>query len=100
MNYWKLVGVLGVTLMIAFTAGCDAQTENDAPAVPSPVSGPAEVLPMPDGFSNVATRCDGHGNRIYTIYRTWATGAYPVYGAVAVGPDTDGACKKEIGMLP
>lgn len=90
----KLAAILAVTALLL--GGClDAETSNDAPAVPSPVTGPAEVLPMPDGFSNVATRCDGHGNRIYTVYRTWATGAYPAYGAVAVGPDTDGACKVE-----
>lgn len=82
----KISIAITVTGLLLLTA-CDAQTNNDAPAVPSPVTGPAEVIPMPDGFSNVATRCDGHGFRIYTVYRTWATGAYPAYGAVAVAAD-------------
>jgi hypothetical protein len=28
---------------------------------------PADLVRMPDGFSNAATKCD-HGNRIYTAY--------------------------------
>jgi hypothetical protein len=26
----------------------------------------AEVLAMPDAFRNVATKCDGHGHRVYS----------------------------------
>lgn len=55
-----LVGVLGLT-------GCSAATEewNDAP-IEKKHDGPAEVFSMPDGFANVASKCDGHGHRIYT----------------------------------
>lgn len=84
----KCLSIIIAVLSLGLLSGCDdAQNTNDAPAVPSPVTGPAEVLAMPDGFSNVATKCDGHGHRIYTVYRTWATGAYPAYGAVAVIDD-------------
>ena len=40
----------------------------------------ADVISMPDGFSNVASKCD-HGNRVYTIYH-----ATQAYGSVAVVP--------------
>ena len=36
---------------------------------------------MPDGFSNVATKCD-HGNRIYVIFKSDSS-----YGSVAVVPN-------------
>lgn len=40
--------------------------------------GPAEVINMPDGFSNVATKCD-HGNRVYVVFHSNSA-----YGSVAV----------------
>ena len=46
----------------------------------------ADVIEMPDGFSNLATKCD-HGNRIYVVYKGDNT-----YGAVtAVAQDP--SCK-------
>lgn len=44
-------------------------------------SGPADVLTFPDGFSNVAAKCDGP-NRVYVIFH-----ADSAYGAVAVVPN-------------
>lgn len=41
-------------------------------------SAPADVIEMPDGFSNVATKCD-HGNRVYVIFKSDSP-----YGALAV----------------
>lgn len=48
-------------------AGCSSFTEpfNDAP-ISEKDDSPAEVYSMPDGFANVASKCDRHGNRIYT----------------------------------
>lgn len=47
----------------------DRGTENSAPA---------DTISMPDGFGNVATKCD-HGNRVYVLFH----GDSP-YGSVAV----------------
>lgn len=50
-------------------------------------SSPADVIEMPDGFSNAATKCD-HGNRLYVIFK-----ADSPYGALAVVPK-DSTCPK------
>jgi hypothetical protein len=42
---------------------------------------PADTITFPDGFSNVATKCD-HGNRVYVLFK----GDNP-YGSIAVVPD-------------
>lgn len=49
-------------------------------------SGPADTITMPDGFSNVAAKCDGP-NRIYVVFH----GDNP-YGDIAVVPN-DPRCK-------
>jgi hypothetical protein len=78
--------VLGVTgLLVAatlFLTGCGKALEpyNDAP-VKSQNKTPADVLNMPDGFSNVATKCD-HGNRVYVAFH-----GDKAYGAIAVVPN-------------
>lgn len=76
------VGVAAVTTLSLGLAGCAKFTE---PFKDGPRSGvvnktPADLIEMPDGFSNTATKCD-HGNRIYVIYH----GDHP-YGTVAVVP--------------
>jgi len=45
---------------------------------------PADTLTFPDGFSNVATKCD-NGNRIYVAFKGDAA-----YGAIAVVPNAKG----------
>lgn len=65
------------------------QGGNDAPVVDGNESGdqtPAEILAMPDGFSNIATKCDPHGNRVYVIYHSDSP-----YGSIAVVPQ-DKSC--------
>lgn len=42
---------------------------------------PADTITFPDGFSNMATKCD-HGNRVYSAFH----GDSP-YGAIAVVPN-------------
>jgi len=70
-----------VTLVLAIAACSDKAQEpfKDAPRSGQNNDDPAEVLNMPDGFSNLATKCDGHGNRVYVVYH----GNHP-YGTVAV----------------
>ena len=45
---------------------------------------PADLVTFPDGFNNVATKCD-HGNRVYVTYHNDAP-----YGSVAVVPNAKG----------
>lgn len=71
------------TLAFAITllAGCDKAAEpfKDAPRSGTN-SAPAKVIEMPDGFSNLATKCDD-GNRIYVVFHGDNT-----YGSVSVVP--------------
>lgn len=79
--------LVGTALAITLT-GCGKFVEpyNDA-NVSGQNTGAAEVVNMPDGFSNVATKCD-HGNRIYVAYH-----GDSAYAAVAVVPN-DPTCSK------
>jgi len=54
-------------LLLGALTGCSSFTEpfNDAP-IENKDDGPAEVYSMPDGFANFASKCDRHGNRVYT----------------------------------
>lgn len=49
---------------------------------------PADTVNFPDGFSNVATKCD-NGNRVYVLYH-----GNEAYGAVSVVPN-DPTCKSQ-----
>lgn len=54
----------------AYVAGCSnkaTQFWNDAPRTGVVNQQPADIISMPDGFNNVATKCD-HGNRIYVSF--------------------------------
>lgn len=79
----KRVGIAAAiaALSVAALTGCGKFVEpyNDAP-VGSQNKAPADVVNMPDGFSNVATKCD-HGNRVYVIYH-----GDEAYGSLAVMP--------------
>lgn len=47
--------------------GCGEDARQDATKAGQTVDrGPAEVLAMPDAFRNVASKCDGHGHRVYS----------------------------------
>ncbi len=63
------VGILASALV---AGGCssynDKRGKGDAPVASSDDS-PAQVINFPDGFANVATKCDGHGHRIYVNTR-------------------------------
>ncbi|QKG23278.1 hypothetical protein [Actinomadura verrucosospora] len=61
---------LAATLLASLTACGDKVTEpfKDAPRSSTTNREAADVIEMPDGFSNMATKCD-HGNRIYVAYK-------------------------------
>lgn len=68
-----------VVLIIGLGACSDKATEPFKDAPRGDVNGePADVLRMPDGFSNVATKCDGP-NRVYVVFHGDSS-----YGSVAV----------------
>lgn len=54
-------------VVVLFATGCSSITEsfNDAP-ISRKDDSPAEVYSMPDGYANFASKCDSHGNRVYT----------------------------------
>ncbi|TDD95823.1 hypothetical protein [Actinomadura rubrisoli] len=64
------------------TAGCSKYMEpfKDAPRSGVDNGAPADLIRMPDGFSNAATKCD-HGNRVYVAYH-----GDSAYAAIAVVP--------------
>lgn len=67
-------------------AGCDLGSKMTEPFADAPRGatnkGPADVMTMPDGFSNVAAKCDGT-NRVYVIFKQDYT-----YGSIAVAPNS------------
>lgn len=80
-----MMRVLAVATLAALTlTGCGSSklTEpfQDAPRGETN-NGSADVMTFPDGFSNVATKCDGP-NRVYVLFKGDA-----VYGSVAVAPN-------------
>lgn len=78
-----------VGLAVAGTASCSAfgdkanEPFSDAPRTGIVNREPADVIEMPDGFSNLATKCD-HGNRIYVAYH--GNSSYATVGVVAKDP--------------
>ena len=62
-----LLAALVLTALLV--SGCgdsynDSRGRGDAP-VGRTDDTPAEVLNFPDGYKNIATKCDGHGHRVY-----------------------------------
>lgn len=84
----KFVGIAGVALAsILLLSSYEKVTEQFQDAnVNSRNTAPADIVTMPDGFSNVATKCD-HGNRLYVAFHGDGS-----YAAVAVVP-ADPTCK-------
>lgn len=76
-----------VGAMLVGTVGCGAKAREpfkDAPTTGSRNTAPATVIEMPDGFNNLATKCD-NGNRVYVTFH----GDSP-YGSVSVVKDAEG----------
>jgi hypothetical protein len=83
MRTTRALAAAGIAVLALTLTGCmDKATEpfKDAPRA-GMNNQPADVVTMPDGFNNVASKCDGP-NRVYTTYH----GNSP-YGAVAVVPN-------------
>lgn len=83
-------GLAALTIAVTTVAlsGCTGKVSEpfkDAPRGATN-SGPADTITMPDGFSNVAAKCDGT-NRVYVVFH----GDNP-YGDIAVVAN-DPRCK-------
>ena len=78
------IAAIGIAATVAALTGCSQKSLE--PYRDAPVSGhqsaPAEVIEMPDGFSNIADKCDGHGHRVYVVFHSDGS-----YGSVAVMAD-------------
>jgi hypothetical protein len=59
----KLVAVLALFALAA--AGCTQKERVNAHQSTNVDRRPAEVYAMPNFFNNVASKCDGHGHRIF-----------------------------------
>jgi hypothetical protein len=60
---------LTATACLGDTADKLAEPFRDAPRSGVADYGPMDVIGNADGFSNVGTKCDGYGNRIYVLYK-------------------------------
>lgn len=70
MRKWFFV--IGICFIgLAFLPGCSEKTQEpfrDAPTAQERNTSPAIVIEMPDGFSNVAGKCDGP-NYLYVAFK-------------------------------
>src|SRR5882672_1167468 len=76
------IALVGVFALSACGIGKAVEPFNDAP-IGTQNKGSADGVNMPDGFSNVTTKCD-HGNRIYVAYH--GNNAYAAIAVVAGDP--------------
>lgn len=78
-----IAAVLTAAALLLLTGCNDKFSEpfKDAPRSGRDNGSPADLIRMPDGFSNASTKCD-HGNRLYIAYH----GDSP-YAAIAVVAD-------------
>lgn len=84
----KLLLIVLLSVALLPIAGCTKALEpfKDAPRGATN-SQPADIITMPDGFSNVATKCDGP-NRVYVVFH-----GDSAYGSVEVAPN-DPRCRE------
>lgn len=68
MKRWIVGSVVAVLAMAGCSSYNDQRGRGDAPIGPFDDS-PAEVINFPDRFANVASKCDGHGHRVYSTTR-------------------------------
>ena len=62
-----LIPVVAAVLTLSACSGfSDERGWGDAPVTKRDDSG-VEIINFPDQFANVATKCDGHGHRIYVV---------------------------------
>lgn len=86
-----ILAALAALAFVVTVAGCSNKAQqpfNDAPRTATQNSGPAQIIAMPDGFNNAASKCDGP-NRVYTLYH--GDSSYGSMAVVANDPRCTGA---------
>lgn len=65
-----LAAVASAALLTLTLSACDKGLERyqDAPVGTRDAATPADLISFPDGYSNVAQKCDGHGHRVYVAF--------------------------------
>lgn len=79
-----LIGLAMLLLMSSCGSGKYTERYKDAERSGNSNSDPADTITFPDGFSNVATKCD-HGNRVYVLFHEDSP-----YGGLSVVPNAEG----------
>lgn len=82
----KIVVMAAAALVMTGCTQKALEQYKDAPRATEVDKSPARVLVNPDGFSNVAMKCDGP-NMVYVLFKGDAA-----YGGVAVAPN-DPRCR-------
>lgn len=78
----KIVSAIGGLALLIGLSACGKAMEPFKDAGISETNDlPATLIRMPDGFSNIAAKCDGTA-RVYTVFH-----GDEVYGSVAVVPN-------------
>jgi hypothetical protein len=65
-----LAGLIGGIVWFAVTV----ESNETPPAEPTTVPIDAEIVDMPDGYSNIAVVCDENGNRVYAVEAEYRSG--------------------------
>lgn len=85
----KYLGIIGCIIVAGLgVMSCSKAEEpfKDAPKQPTRNDDPAQIIEMPDGFSNVAGKCDGP-NYVYVAFKGDSNRA-----AIGIAPN-DPRCK-------
>lgn len=78
----KILAILALIGLFSLSACSKAAEQFKDASVSGRDDSAAEVYNMPDGFSNVASKCDKHGHRIFVVFH-----GDNHYGSVAVIDD-------------
>lgn len=80
-----VVATIAVIVILGACSDKARESFHDGPRSKVVNSEPSDILEFPDGFSNMATKCD-HGNRVYSAFRSDDNRA-----AIAISPQ-DPSC--------
>jgi len=61
-----IIALTVILLIVGLATGCSSERKDATTSGQQVDRGPAEVIAFPDGFRNVAHKCDGHGHRVYS----------------------------------
>lgn len=96
-----LIGTAALLLTVSACDLGDKATEQfkDSPRIPGVNYSPMKVIAMADGFSNMGTKCDGYGNRVYVVFH--GDGSYSAGWPIAytsLAPQDP--CRSDFSSIP